>query len=414
MLLAWQSQGITYRVTSLLDRVPIRVRAASRRNSRSAGLVAARPFPGFHRCEIRFVSSARAGHGDDYYRRVTGRQKTKSSVQYDDGGAQPVSVRTVIRVGGIAAVGAAPITYSITRNANEAYANTLGVTPELLGATEPILLSKAILLALIFGGFVGSVIASAAAGWQGGSVTLEHLQLHHSALFARIAAKQGASRSYPERVRDGAARALLKAIAISVIAIGIVVMGLATTYDFTNSAILLGAFLFFIAGFTMLRRLNRVQPLPKPPFMVRLRRTSGLKSLLALVALAVAGWALFSGTLILDSSARGNGRALLLGDPPRRNFVTSMLIAGQPVAAQVVPLTDADPLRLCGGAAWTLLLGNDDRTLVLIRYPESLNYPLQEPSSDVYVAYAPRDLYTLKTPAGGPSVCSPLGAEGGG
>jgi hypothetical protein len=73
------------------------------------------------------------------------------------------------------AAGAAGSTYAVVRFVNEVYLSHLGITPEELGATQSVLLSKAAVLAIAFCAFYGALAAAPAIGGLSGSFLATNL-----------------------------------------------------------------------------------------------------------------------------------------------------------------------------------------------------------------------------------------------
>ncbi|HRV66894.1 MAG TPA: hypothetical protein P5074_11105 [Candidatus Nanopelagicales bacterium] len=308
-----------------------------------------------------------------------------------------LSPRAIVRASGIAAVAVTPITYAVVRHANEVYANELGTTPEMLGATENVLIAKTVLVGVIVGVFLVTTIAASGAGWVMGSVFSHFLEVHLPKFHRHLTGNGSQGGSWLKRFGRWAVQLLPLIAALGIASVGMLLVAVSTTAKGAEGAWLVGGLALFMFGIGLVTRFIGGDVDSGGNRLVALGEFPGVRRLSVLLLTASFAWLVFAMTSGLEQSAKTEAERVLRGENRSDGVFTPLLLAGRPVPAQVAMLGDTDPLSLCDGRSVTALLTTDSRSLLLVVYPASSTYPLTTRSHDVHVVHAPHELYAVTT-----------------
>lgn len=263
----------------------------------------------------------------------------------------------------------AALTYAVLRDTNDAYARALGLTPEDLGASQGVLLAKALLLAFLITTVLVLLVGPVVLGLQACDRALDRFEGGHPTAterFLRFHSQAGGRRPW-----------WYVALQVVGVVILVVVLGLflgrvwvlatrlwPSVDDSVGFWAMLGVFGFVVAiPVSLISRMMR-EPVAQQPTALGVGAWIAITVFAALLAVWVVNG--------LEVDARKQAETLVAGRSRSVSpFLVELLLAGQVSPAQAVPLEKVDPLSLCDGKKVPMLIGSTSEDYLLLVFPES-------------------------------------------
>lgn len=242
---------------------------------------------------------------------------------------------------------------------NELYTQPLGLTPEDIGATQSVLVSRAVLVAVALVGFSGFLLMCMVGGGMIASALGERL-MGSKKFVGLIGPRIGPRGEWPRR----AAVVTLGMLVVSLAAgLGLAIL-LKNTLIGVDLAVVLGTFGFAAA---LAYRLAWEDMPPAGRVLDRKWRRGRVAVAIGFLLAAATWWTVVS----LEAAGAEQARHVLKGDGgPDPQGLLALLVVADPSPARLVALGSEDPLGLCDGRKIPKYLASDGGQVIVVVYSE--------------------------------------------
>ncbi|GIL36023.1 hypothetical protein [Phycicoccus sp. DTK01] len=307
--------------------------------------------------------------------------QANSWLTVEDAAARILRYRDLtLGVSGLVAAVLAAATYAITRDANEVYARSLGLTPEEIGASQSVLVAKATLVFLL----ILALISATTAAYITGRVTAARV-------VGKISRNSAAIRWLKFRSiqsgRTAASRLCAGLVAFSPLGVSLLPMAaMLVLQEMVNPAILFVASSFaFSFGYEFAAGVSvDIQPLR---FRIAKASVVGVACWCVLIASALT-WVAVSH---LETTARSRAQQLLSYDFNKQTAIVDLFLTGQAKAASIALLdAENDPLGACEQRRVPILIAQTSTDYLVALYPNRRQ-------NAIGIFRLPRDYYSVVT-----------------